>query len=155
MPAHGYPAVYSFASLPLYLLVNALVLENEVDTMLSLDLFWTYFRLLHLNRILNRVIRIAVIVTTGCHFYLVARQKVYFDATGFGCYNQEQVLLRCVHDFEILFFFPFKDFLSSRNTENPLNTQHLFPTRFLPSFPVPILEAHQNTPRHRRLATGR
>ena len=83
MPAHGYPAVYSFASLPLYLLVNALVLESEVDTMLSLDLFWTYFRLLHLNRILNRVIRIAVIVTTGCHFYFIAREKVYFDATGF------------------------------------------------------------------------
>lgn len=51
--------------------------------MLSLDLFWTYFRLLHLNRILNRVIRIAVIVTTGCHFYFIAREKVYFDATGF------------------------------------------------------------------------
>lgn len=77
------PAVYSFASLPLYLLVNALVLESEVDTMLSLGLFWTYFMLLHLNRILNRVIRIAVIVTTGCHFYFVAREKVYFDAAGF------------------------------------------------------------------------
>ncbi len=73
MPAHGCPAVYSFASLLLYLLVNALVLESEVDTMLSLDLFWTYFRLLHLNRILNRVIRIAVVIATGCHFYFIAR----------------------------------------------------------------------------------
>ena len=49
----------------------------------ALNLFWTYFWLLHFDRILNRVIRIAVIVTTGCHFYLVARKEVYFDATGF------------------------------------------------------------------------
>jgi hypothetical protein len=29
MPAHGCPAVYSFASLLLHLLVSALVLEND------------------------------------------------------------------------------------------------------------------------------